>query len=96
MPWILFIQQYGDCPFNNKKRNRTIHALILDFYLHLGDGTVNILKNAGYVGIFNPSESDAGKYLLHVGKNLPDDTDIIGISAGFDNHSEDWGASLDR
>jgi len=25
---------------------------------------------------------------------LPDDADIIGISAGFDNHREDWGGVL--
>jgi acetoin utilization deacetylase AcuC-like enzyme len=25
---------------------------------------------------------------------MPDDADIIGVSAGFDNHIEDWGGLL--
>lgn len=93
---------WGFCFFNNmaialsklKRDNRIKRAFILDFDLHFGDGTVNILGKAGYVDIFNPSESDAGKYLLQVERNLPDDVDIIGISAGFDNHREDWGGLL--
>jgi len=93
---------WGFCYFNNmaialsklKRDGQIQRAFILDFDLHFGDGTVNILGNSGYVEIFNPTESDAGKYLLQVERNLPENADIIGISAGFDNHMEDWGGLL--
>jgi len=93
---------WGFCFFNNmaiaisklKRDNRIEKAFILDFDLHFGDGTVNILGNSGYVTIYNPAESDPNKYLQSVEATLPDDADIIGISAGFDNHREDWGGLL--
>ena len=47
-----------------------------------------------YCSEYNPTESDPNKYLKHVEEMLPDDADIIGISAGFDNHKEDWGGVL--
>ncbi|HOO89372.1 MAG TPA: histone deacetylase family protein [Syntrophales bacterium] len=93
---------WGFCFFNNmaiaisklKRENRIQRAFILDFDLHFGDGTVNILGNAAYATIYNPTESDANQYLKHVEEMLPDNADIIGISAGFDNHREDWGGVL--
>jgi len=70
-------------------------AHILDFDLHYGDGTVNILGGKGYVSIHNPDESDRRHYLKEVAARLDAlNVDIIGVSAGFDNHIEDWGRLL--
>ncbi len=66
----------------------------MDIDLHFGDGTVNILENTGYVTIGNLSGAYQKRYLRKVEEILPDDADIIGISAGFDNHEADWGGLL--
>ena len=93
---------WGFCFFNNmaiaisklKREGRIEKAFILDFDLQFGDGTVNILGHSDYVTIYNPSEHDPNAYLRGVEAMLPGDADIIGISAGFDNHLEDWGGVL--
>lgn len=93
---------WGFCFFNNmaiaimklKREDRIKKAYILDFDLHFGDGTVDILGHRDYVTILNPESYDRRQYLRVVEKNLPDDADIIGISAGFDNHWEDWGGVM--
>ncbi|MCX5852434.1 MAG: histone deacetylase family protein [Deltaproteobacteria bacterium] len=93
---------WGFCYFNNmaiaitrlKRAGKISKAFILDFDLHFGDGTVNILGKFPWVSILNPSSSDRARYLKEVERTLPDDADIIGISAGFDNHLEDWGGTL--
>lgn len=93
---------WGFCYFNNvaiavrklREQKKIKKAFILDFDLHYGDGTMNILGNSGYVDILNPSDADAGRYLLKVEEAMPDDADIIAVSAGFDNHREDWGGLL--
>ena len=94
---------WGFCYFNNmavaieklKRENRIQKALILDIDLHFGDGTVNILDGSGYVTIHNPSDSHPEAYLKSVKDFLFSlKADIIGISAGFDNHVDDWGGLL--
>lgn len=93
---------WGFCFFNNmaiaisklKREGKIQKAFILDFDLHFGDGTVNILGHSDYVTIYNPSDRDPNAYLRNVEEMLPGDADIIGISAGFDNHLEDWGGTL--
>lgn len=94
---------WGFCFFNNMAialeklhRDKKIQtALILDFDLHFGDGTVNILGGKGYVKILNPSSSDRDAYLREVSRFLTDrKADIIGVSAGFDHHQQDWGGLL--
>lgn len=70
-------------------------AHVLDFDLHYGDGTVNILGRKGYVTIHNPSSHERSSYLKEVDGELSRvKADIIGISAGFDNHEQDWGGLL--
>jgi len=94
---------WGFCYFNNmaialeklKREGRIRNARVLDFDLHFGDGTVNILDHKGYVSVFNPSASNRNQYLQEVDNFLAvQPADIIGISAGFDNHLEDWGGLL--
>jgi acetoin utilization deacetylase AcuC-like enzyme len=97
-------RSWGFCYFNNMavaleklKREKAIErAFVLDIDLHFGDGTVNIFQNKGYVSIFNPSSNDRKTYLKAVAKELAEQqSDIIGISAGFDNHKDDWGGLLE-
>lgn len=93
---------WGFCYFSNmaiaisklKQEGKIGKAFILDFDLHFGDGTVNILGSSKYVDILNPSSHDRNSYLREVERSLPTDADIIGISAGFDNHEQDWGGVL--
>jgi len=94
---------WGFCYFNNmavaiealKQQGKIRSAYILDFDLHFGDGTENILGRKPYVGIHNPGAYDRMAYLAEVEEELGrNPADIIGISAGFDNHSQDWGGLL--
>jgi acetoin utilization deacetylase AcuC-like enzyme len=94
---------WGFCFFNNmavaiealKQQDRIGSAYILDFDLHFGDGTENILGRKSYVSIHNPGSSDREAYLQEVERELERfPADLIGISAGFDNHRQDWGGLL--
>lgn len=94
---------WGFCYFNNmavalarlKQEGSITRALVLDFDLHFGDGNVNILGDRPWVTIVNPEAGSAARYLEQVEAALADDAfDTIGVSAGFDNHLEDWGGLL--
>jgi acetoin utilization deacetylase AcuC-like enzyme len=94
---------WGFCYFNNmavaltrlKEEDRIGRALILDFDLHYGDGTVNILGQRSWVTIVNPEAASAGLYMEQAARTLAKAVfDIIGVSAGFDNHRDDWGGLL--
>ncbi|MEK6534889.1 MAG: histone deacetylase family protein [Thermodesulfobacteriota bacterium] len=94
---------WGFCYFNNMavameklyREKKIGTALILDFDLHFGDGTVNILEGRRYVTILNPTAADRNAYLKEVRHFLfAEKVDIIGVSAGFDHHVEDWGGLL--
>jgi acetoin utilization deacetylase AcuC-like enzyme len=93
---------WGYCFFNNiaiaiaklKREGKIRRAFVLDIDRHFGDGTVNIIGVAGYATIYNPYAPDPDSYLKKIQENLPDDVDIIGISAGFDNHQDDIGGLL--
>jgi len=94
---------WGFCFFNNmavaltalRQRQQIETALVLDIDLHYGDGTVNILGNRSWAQVINFEDHNRTRYLEDVATVL--DTcraDIIGISAGFDNHVDDWGGLL--
>ena len=94
---------WGFCYFNNMavalthllRSGRIRTAAVLDFDLHYGDGTENIFSGNSAVQTCNPEDSTRKAYLKGVEfflKKLR--VDIIGISAGFDNHEEDWGGLL--
>jgi len=94
---------WGFCYFNNmavaletlKHENKIQTAHVLDFDLHYGDGNVNILGSKDYITIHNPQAHDREAYLREVENVLSQcQADIIGISAGFDHHLEDWGGLL--
>ena len=95
---------WGFCYFNNMavaleklKRKKVIErAFVLDIDLHFGDGTVNIFRSTDYVSVFNGSLNDRKGYLEAIAKELQkQELDIVGISAGFDNHKDDWGGLLE-
>jgi acetoin utilization deacetylase AcuC-like enzyme len=94
---------WGFCYFNNmsialeklQREGKIKKAFVLDFDLHYGDGNVNILGGKGYVTILNPAAVSRNEYLKSVEANLArTDADMIAVSAGFDNHEQDWGGLL--
>ncbi len=94
---------WGFCYFNNmaialtklKRAHKIKKAFILDFDLHTGDGNINILGKTGYAAILNPCGQDRNEYLKMVNNALEKtDADMIAVSAGFDNHEDDWGGLL--
>lgn len=94
---------WGFCYFNNmaialtklKRAHKIKKAFILDFDLHTGDGNINILDGKGFVTILNPGGQDRNEYLKMVNNALEKtDADMIAVSAGFDNHEDDWGGLL--
>ena len=94
---------WGFCYFNNmavallslKHEGLIETATVLDFDLHYGDGNVNILDHRQWVSICNPTSPTREDYLKEVEAFIEaHPADIIGISAGFDNHLDDWGGLL--
>ncbi len=94
---------WGFCFFNNMsialeylKFNKKINtAYVLDIDMHHGDGNENILSEKEYVVVHNLHTDDREKYLNEIKEAMETcESDIIGISAGFDNHINDWGGVL--
>lgn len=94
---------WGFCYFNNmavalyylKAQELIQSAFVLDFDLHYGDGNINILGAEPWVEILNPEGSERSSYLEEVRKALDHTSaDVIAVSAGFDNHLQDWGKLL--
>ena len=94
---------WGFCYFNNmavalehlKRTGKIQSAYVLDIDLHFGDGTVNILGARDYVTVQNVEDGDRALFLDEISQAMAAcQADIIGISAGFDNHREDWGGLL--
>ena len=95
---------WGFCYFNNiaiaiKKllvEGKIKNALILDFDLHYGDGTANTFNGSREVSYFHPEGRNRQSFLNQVQASLRTENpfDIIGVSAGFDRHEEDWGGLL--
>jgi acetoin utilization deacetylase AcuC-like enzyme len=94
---------WGFCYFNNmavaltalKNEGLIQTAFVLDFDLHNGDGTINILGATGWVQILNPVNRTRAGYIKEIEERLFGlKVDIIGISAGFDHHEDDWGGLL--
>jgi acetoin utilization deacetylase AcuC-like enzyme len=94
---------WGFCYFNNMAiallslhhRKKIASAFVLDFDMHFGDGTVNILENHPFVSVYNPDCRFRERYMKEVRERLGRvAVDMIGISAGFDNHVDDWGGVL--
>ena len=94
---------WGFCYFNNmaislyylKAQKHIESAFVLDFDLHFGDGNVNILGTEPWVELLNPDAGSRAAYLDEVYTALEQTkADVIAVSAGFDNHIDDWGRLL--
>ena len=94
---------WGFCYFNNmavaletlRGQKKIESACVLDIDLHFGDGTVNILGNRNWVTVINVDAHTRSHYLKEVEEAMKNcRVDLIGISAGVDNHFEDWGGLL--
>jgi acetoin utilization deacetylase AcuC-like enzyme len=94
---------WGFCQLNNiaialaelQAKGHIQKALVLDFDLHVGDGTINILGPEPWVEIVNPGAPTRSGYLLQIANALEGfEGDCIALSAGFDNHEQDWGGLL--
>ncbi len=94
---------WGFCFFNNmaiameklKRENRIESAYVLDIDMHHGDGTENILGHKSWATVHNLATRNRNTYLAEIRTAMENcRADIIGISAGFDNHKEDWGGVL--
>jgi acetoin utilization deacetylase AcuC-like enzyme len=95
---------WGYCYLNNmaisllnlKATGLIDSAFILDFDLHEGDGTINILGGRKEFCIHNPEGKGDDAYLKDVKRALNNspDVDIIVASAGFDQYIDDWGSNL--
>ena len=78
-----------------REQNKIESACELDSDLHFGDGTANILGNRNWVTVINVEAHSRSHYLREEEKTMKNcRADLIGISAGFDNHVEDWGGLL--
>lgn len=94
---------WGFCYFNNmaialerlRHTGKIKKAYVLDIDLHYGDGTVNILEKKDYVTVYNVDSNSRDNIMDEVAYEMNKcSADIIGISAGFDNHELDWGGTL--
>jgi len=63
--------------------------------MHYGDGTVNIFSGRNDISIYNGATRDRKAYMDEITSEMENcKADIIGISAGFDYHIDDWGGVL--
>lgn len=91
---------WGFCFFNNIAiavsrllEDGTIdRAVIVDFDLHYGDGTANTFSDDDRVDYFHLPGKDVSSISEFLSKI---EYDIIGVSAGFDRHKDDWGGLLE-
>lgn len=96
--------RWGFCYFNNigiavKKmieEEQINSAYVLDFDLHKGDGNINSLGADDRIRITNPSSQHREDYLEEIRQDMEeqDRVDIVAVSAGFDEHVDDWGGKL--
>jgi len=98
---------WGFCYFNNiaiailKLLNENLikKALVIDIDLHFGDGTENIFYSIDAAEYYHLPTGNREEQLETLSKFLEKQCrkgnyDIIGVSAGFDRHIEDWGGML--
>ncbi|HEX78323.1 MAG TPA: histone deacetylase family protein [Dehalococcoidia bacterium] len=94
---------WGFCFFNNiaialarlQAAGRIRRAFVLDFDLHYGDGTADILSGPRFA-YFHPQAHRREEFVDIIERRLAAEGgyDIIAVSAGFDRHEQDWGRML--
>lgn len=96
---------WGHCTFSNvalallrlRAAGRIRSALVVDFDLHTGDGTRNVLGGWSEAQVLNPYGEDAAEYLGVLDEQLRHAraADVLAVSAGFDAYIHDLGRKLD-
>jgi acetoin utilization deacetylase AcuC-like enzyme len=96
---------WGYCFFNNiavaitrlMTKGTIASAVVIDIDLHDGDGTEAIFKDNPAVNVINVRAKTRTAFLKILEQELanPSETDLLGISAGFDTYVRDWGGILD-
>ena len=95
---------WGHCTFSNvalallrlRVQGLISSAFVIDFDLHTGDGTVDVLRGWPEAQVFNPYGNDAAEYLQVVEERLKyaPQVDILAVSAGFDAYIHDLGRKM--
>ncbi len=89
---------WGFCWFNNiaiamekmRREQGVSSGVIVDIDLHFGDGTSGFYSAKEAVSYYHLD----GQPGLEAFLNSVQSCDLVGISAGFDRHLEDWGGTL--
>lgn len=95
---------WGFCYFNNIAiaiqkllySGKIQKALVVDFDLHFGDGTDDAFSANPNLIYYSCKGSSSNEFISNLQKYLDttNNFDIIGVSAGFDRHVDDWGGLL--
>ncbi|MFX1286007.1 MAG: histone deacetylase family protein [Promethearchaeota archaeon] len=95
---------WGFCYFNNiaigikrlLKDKKISKAAIIDFDMHFGDGTSNTFSTLPEVVYYHVKGGTRTQFIQNVRDfcNNTTKVDLIGVSAGFDRHEDDWGGLL--
>ncbi|MFW9778387.1 MAG: histone deacetylase family protein [Candidatus Heimdallarchaeota archaeon] len=95
---------WGFCYFNNVAiairkmlaTNKIDHGVVIDFDYHFGDGTDNTFNQSSQVQYYWVRGHTREEFIGNIGAFLTElsDFDLLGVSAGFDRHIDDWGGLL--
>ncbi len=95
---------WGHCTFSNialallrlRDAGLISSAFVVDFDLHTGDGTRDVLKGWPAAQVLNPYGDNAEEYLRNLEDRLKGapQVDILAVSAGFDAYVHDLGRKL--
>ena len=96
---------WGHCTFSNvalallrlRDLGLITSATVVDFDLHTGDGTQDVLKGWPQAQVLNPYGDTATEYLSVLEQQLQHapQVDVLAVSAGFDAYKHDLGGKLD-
>ncbi len=96
---------WGHCTFSNvalallrlRDLGQITSATVVDFDLHTGNGTQDVLKGWPQAQVLNPYGDTAVEYLGVLEQQLlrAPQVDVLAVSAGFDAYKHDLGAKLD-
>ena len=95
---------WGHCTFSNlalallhlRDTGLIRSAFVVDFDLHTGNGTQDVLRGWPEARVFNPYGDDASEFLRTLEQHLAlaPQVDILAVSAGFDAYVHDLGHKL--
>lgn len=96
---------WGHCTFSNtalallrlKEAGQICSAYVVDFDLHTGDGTIDVLRGWSDCHIYNAYGDNAADFIRNLDTNLNNapQVNLLAVSAGFDAYKHDLGKKLD-